>query len=292
MLILAVVAEDESRPPEQDAAPSAARVRDYVPRELLDVSFPVSVRGYDRGVVDAYVQRVNRIIAELRISASPQAAVRHALDQAGEKVEGLLAAAREAAEQIIATARVEADETTGRARAEAADLIVNTSEEADRIRGEADSVLADATATADATVTKAKADAEHIVARATAEANEIVSRAQAEADDRLQRAQEEITALRDHAEAHRREVQADTETIANERRQLLDDIRSMSNALVELVNTAATRLPLREADARDEETAGDATTALTREAGSDEETQVLSPVAREDVDEAPVERQS
>ena len=264
-----------------------------MPREILDISFPVSVRGYDRGAVDAYVQRVNRIIAELKISASPQAAVRHALDQAGEKVEGLLAAAREAAEQITATARVEADETTGRAKADAAELIVNTSAEADRIRAEADSVIADANRIADATVTKAKADAEGIVARATAEANEIVGRAQAEADERLQRAHEEITALRDEAEARRREVQTDTETIANERRQLLADIRSMASALVDLVNTAATRLPTQEPTPVDEETTGDAAAAITRQPGSEDETQVLSPVASgEDVDEASAERHS
>jgi len=68
------------------AAPKTERefgdLRQYVPRELLDVSFPVAVRGYERGAVDAYIRRVNRVIAELKVSASPTAAVRHALDQA------------------------------------------------------------------------------------------------------------------------------------------------------------------------------------------------------------------
>ena len=68
----------------------------YVPQDILDASFPVSVRGYDRGTVDAYAKRVNRVIAELKVRASPQAAVRHALEQAEEKVRGLLDA-REAA---------------------------------------------------------------------------------------------------------------------------------------------------------------------------------------------------
>ena len=48
-------------------------LRQYVPGDLLDVSFPVSVRGYDRGAVDAYVRRVNRVIAELKVTASPPA---------------------------------------------------------------------------------------------------------------------------------------------------------------------------------------------------------------------------
>jgi DivIVA domain-containing protein len=72
-------------------------LRQYVPGDLLDVSFPVAVRGYERGSVDAYVRRVNRAIAELRVSASPTAAVRHAIDQAEGKVDGLLQSAREAA---------------------------------------------------------------------------------------------------------------------------------------------------------------------------------------------------
>ena len=290
--ILGVVPEDASPPPDEAAAPSPVRLRHYVPREILDVSFPVSVRGYDRRAVDAYVERVNRIIAELKVSASPQAAVRHALDQAGEKVEGLLAAAREAAEQITATARAEGDEAAGRAKAEAAQLLVNTSAEADRLRAEAETVLADANRTADGAVAKANADAEGIVARATAEAEKIVGRAQAEADERLQRAQEEVTALREEAEAHRREVQADTATIADERRRLLEDIRSMANALVELVSAAASRLPPEDQTTSGDETSGDATTAMTRQAGSEDETQVLSKVTTgEDPDEPLAEPQ-
>ena len=45
-------------------------LRHYVPQEILDVSFPVSVRGYGRRAVDAYIKRVNRVIAELKVTAS------------------------------------------------------------------------------------------------------------------------------------------------------------------------------------------------------------------------------
>src|SRR5438067_13284108 len=134
---------DVSRP--SPAAPvtehELGHLRQYVPGDLLDVSFPVSVRGYERGAVDAYIRRVNRVIAELKVTASPPAAVRHALDQAQEKVDGLLEAAREAAEQITASAREDAEETTGRAKAEAAELVVNTAAEADRTRAEAEDVM-------------------------------------------------------------------------------------------------------------------------------------------------------
>ena len=119
-----MVDNESSRPPENtESSPAAPKpeqsfrdVRHYVPQDILDVSFPVSLRGYDRDAVDAYVKRVNRVIAELKVSASPPAAVRHALDLAQEKVEALLQAAREAAEQITTSARQEADESTARAR--------------------------------------------------------------------------------------------------------------------------------------------------------------------------------
>jgi DivIVA domain-containing protein len=55
-----------------------------VPAER-NVTFTGSRRGYDRGAVDAYVERVNRLIAELEVTRSPQAAVRHALERVGEQ---------------------------------------------------------------------------------------------------------------------------------------------------------------------------------------------------------------
>src|SRR5207244_2203789 len=94
-------------------------LQDQVPAEIRDVSFPNAVRGYDRQAVDAYVKQVNRVIAELEVSRSPQAAVRHALDQVGEQTSGILQRARETAEEIITSARTEADETTVHANTEA-----------------------------------------------------------------------------------------------------------------------------------------------------------------------------
>src|SRR5689334_20627668 len=55
-----------------------------VPASLRDVSFSSAVRGYDRREVDAYVKRVNHVIAELEIGQSPESAVKHALDRVGE----------------------------------------------------------------------------------------------------------------------------------------------------------------------------------------------------------------
>ena len=40
-------------------------------KDVRDVSFPGSVRGYDRNAVDAYVVRVNAVIAELEHMGMP-----------------------------------------------------------------------------------------------------------------------------------------------------------------------------------------------------------------------------
>lgn len=207
----------------------------YVPQDLLDVSFPVAVRGYERTAVDAYIQRINRVIAELKVRSSPPAAVRHAVEEAEGTVQGLLQAARDAAEQITESARREAEENTATAKAEAARLIVDTSADADRVKAEADQVMADA-----------KRDANESRANAKAEAEQIVARAQAEADERLQRFEKEMTERREKAEARMRELQTDTDVVWNERRELLDDIRQMSGDLVELANAAGKRINAEE----------------------------------------------
>jgi DivIVA domain-containing protein len=227
-------------------------LQSYVPQDILDVSFPISVRGYDRRAVDVYTQRVNRVIAELNVRASPPAAVRHALDQAEEKVQGLLKAAREAAAEMTASARQEAEESTARAKAEAAELIVNTSAEADRVKAEADELIANSSTVADTTVAEAKAQADELLVHARAEAQSTLARAQAEADERLQRLQEELASLREEAGMRMREVEADTETVWNERSELLEDIRRMSGGLVDLANAAAARIQRREPAGREE----------------------------------------
>jgi DivIVA domain-containing protein len=169
--------EGQDRPhaaPEQEHG--FGDLQSYVPQDILHISFPVSVRGYDRRAVDAFTQRVNRAIAELNVRASPPAAVRHALEQAEEKVQGLLKAAREAAEEITASAQREAEESTARAKAEAAELVVNTSAEADRVKAEADELIANARTEADDTVAKTKADADEMIADARAKAQDTLAR--------------------------------------------------------------------------------------------------------------------
>jgi DivIVA domain-containing protein len=201
-----------------------------VPKDIRNVSFPVSVRGYERSAVDAYVKRVNRVIAELEVSSSPRAAVRHALEQVGEQTSGILHQAREAAEEITATAHREAEETTGRAKAEAGEIVVNASTEAER----------------------SQAEARQVIARAKAEAAEILAEAKAEADRLLAEAREAAAALREEGEMRLRELQADIATTWAERRDLLDDVRGIASRLEQAASRAAARIPAPDAPGEDD----------------------------------------
>ncbi len=179
-----------------------------------EVSFPVSMRGYDRGAVDAYVDQVQRLVGELEATRSPEAAVRHALAQVGEQTRGILERAGEAAEQITIAARQEGEESSARAKSEAEDIVA-----------------------------KAKAEAAEIGARSNAEAESTEAQARKHAAEYLQRAREEVTALREEAEARLRELHADTETIRQERGQLLGDLRALAGRVGEVASAAEARLP-------------------------------------------------
>jgi TolA-binding protein len=201
-----------ARPPGRDQA--FGELRPYVPE-----------RGYDRHAVDAYRKRVNRAIAELKVSAS--------------------------------CARREAEESTARAKAEAAELVVNASADADRVRDEANELMANARTETEALVAKAKAEAEEIHASARTEAENTIARSHAEAEERFQQLEEELARLRDQAETQMREIQSDTEAVWDERRRLLDDIRRLAGGLGDLADTAAARLQRTESAQPDEETVGD-----------------------------------
>ncbi len=232
--------EDESSKagePEAELSPAApeqkrglGELRHYIPAELLNVSFPAALRGYDRRAVDAYIERVNRVIAELKVSASPRAAVTHALEQTEQQVSGLLQRARETGEELTASARQEADKMLAGAKAEAAELLVNVSTEADGIKAEAEKLIAEA-----------RTEAEDILVRSRLEGENTLAHSRAKGEEQRQQLGEELAALRDEAETRMRELQADTEAVWKERDQLLDGIRGTASGLLELANAVAAR---------------------------------------------------
>jgi len=202
--------------------------RSVVPAEIRNVSFHTAVRGYDRDDVDAYVKHVNRVIAELEVSSSPRAAVRHALDRVGEQVHGILQRARETAEEITRGALEEAEEITGSAKAEAADIVVNASTEADAAKAEADAILA-----------QARAEAERIQAAARTEASE-----------HLRQTEEEAETAREAAAARLQELEDEIRTIVDRRRDLLTAVARLATDLQGLAGNAAAE----DSHALDEET--------------------------------------
>jgi DivIVA domain-containing protein len=221
------VAADQPHTDAQPEAPApvepeftAEQVRQHVPADIRSVSFPISVRGYDRAAVDAYVKRVNRVIAELQVGRTPQAAVRHALDRVGQQTIVVLQEARESADKLLEAAREEADQGKEQSKAEAAKLVVNASADADRT----------------------KAEAEQVLTQAREQADDILVRTRADAEQKRKQAEDEIAALRQAAETKMRELKADTEAVWSERKELLDDVHSMADRLRELARAAASRV--------------------------------------------------
>jgi DivIVA domain-containing protein len=188
------------------------------PPDVRDASFPHSRRGYDRGAVDAYIERVNGLIDELEAARSPEAAVKQALREVGEKTSSILEQAGQTAEEISLAARQNAEAGTARAKKEADDLVAN-----------------------------AKKEADDLLAGARAEAEAMRAQAQAEAQENLQRTEEEVTRLRKEAEARLRELQADTEAVRTERRELLSDIRELAERVERAAQGADERFPPPEA---------------------------------------------
>ena len=90
--------------------------------EVRDVAFPVAMRGYERGAVDTYVSRVNRLLAELQITAAPENAIRHALDEVAEETRGILERAHDTADDIARRSRAQADDRLQRAEGEAEEV--------------------------------------------------------------------------------------------------------------------------------------------------------------------------
>ena len=181
-----------------------------VPEDIRDVSFPTAVRGYDRREVDAYVERVNRVIAELEVSRSPQSAVKHALDRVGEQTTGVLQRARQVAEELTATAMAEADHLTRRAQVEAEEAVETAQMQAHQLRGQSKE-----------------------------EADEIVAHASAQAADRLKRGEDQLRKLQDEAEERLRALRSEIEAAADARGQLLDDLRRTAARLDEFATTVA-----------------------------------------------------
>ena len=84
--------------------------RDRILADARSVEFSAALRGYDRDQVDRYVEKMSRLITELEMSSSPEAAVRHALDEVSDETRDILQRAHQTAEEITARSRAKVDD--------------------------------------------------------------------------------------------------------------------------------------------------------------------------------------
>jgi DivIVA domain-containing protein len=174
--------------------------------EVREADFGIAMRGYDRAAVDRYVELVNRLIAELEISSSPESAVRNALDEVSEETRELLQRAYDTAEEITARSRAKAD---------------------DRIE-------------------RATQEAEELRQSASRDASELSDRARGIAAQTREAARQEAADMVAAAEARVRELEQEFETVLQERRRLIEDMHAVARQQLEVAEAAAGRFPLEE----------------------------------------------
>src|SRR5437763_13781945 len=115
-------AEEERRPPRFPRSRVSSAERERMLNDARDVDLPIALRGYDRAAVDRHLGRLNRLIAELEMSSSPESAVRRALDEVSEETRELLQRAHATAEEITSRSRAKADDRLQLGEREAQEL--------------------------------------------------------------------------------------------------------------------------------------------------------------------------
>jgi DivIVA domain-containing protein len=88
-----------------------------------------------------------------------------------------------------------------------------------------------------------------ILRQAQETARQMTSRSKAQAHERLQDAEQESTRLRLEAEAHVRRIEGDAERIWAERQRLIEDTRTLAEAVLRAADDAHERIPERDGPA-------------------------------------------
>ena len=96
-----------------------SRFRRSATERIANRDFPLVMRGYDRGAVDAFVQEVLEVVSELERRQTRETVVQRALDEIGEETAGILQRAHETADEIAARSRAQAEGRIQRAEREA-----------------------------------------------------------------------------------------------------------------------------------------------------------------------------
>ena len=247
----------------------SAADRDRILKDARTVEVPVALRGYDRAAVDRYVERMSRLITELEMSSSPEAAVRHALDEVSEETRDILQRAHQTADEITARSRSKADDRLQQAEAEAQELgesaLRRAAEARDAAKQEAAQVreaaaretsglretaareVAEQREAADHEVAELRANADREVGtlrdKAARETQQLRATTQREAEETLAAARRDSDEMRESAESRARELARSAESIWRERRRLIEDMRAVGEQLVAIGETESRRFP-------------------------------------------------
>lgn len=184
-----------------------------LPGDAVEVAaqadFPVVMRGYDRGMVDAYVERTTRLVAELQSTRSPEAAVRRALERVGEEVSGILQRAHETAERITSQSRAEAEERLQVARREAAEFTAGAELRVKDLDAETDRIWAERRRIVD--------DVHELAGKLTALAESAIERFPEAEDEPAAAAEDEPDAITAEAEVFDAEAAGREDQVVDER---------------------------------------------------------------------------
>jgi DivIVA domain-containing protein len=237
-LVGPMTAKEEDRPARRFGSSRvlSAADRDRILKDAREVEFPAAIRGYDRAAVDRYVERMSRLITELEMSSSPEAAVRHALDEVSEETREILQRAHETAEEITARSRVKADDRLQTAEREVAELRETAEREVAELRETAEREVAELREAAQREVARlrdtANRETQHLRTTTERESEELLAGARREAEETIEA-----------AEMRARELARSAETIWRERRRLIEDMRAVGEQLVAIGEAESKRFP-------------------------------------------------
>jgi cell division septum initiation protein DivIVA len=221
--------------------------REHALTEARATDFPISLRGYDRTAVDRYVERVTRLITELEMSASPEAAVRHALDEVSEETRDILQRAYQTADDIAARSRAKADDRLAEAEREAQEMLEASRREAEEIlaasrheaqdlremtTGEVQNLRETSQRETGELRERTMRELAELREEAAREAHQLRTTAQRESDEMRGAARHEAETMTETAEGRTRDLARDAETIWRERQRLIDDMRAVGEQLV------------------------------------------------------------
>ena len=232
--------------------------RDRILKDARTVEFPVALRGYDRTAVDRYVERMSRLITELEMSSSPEAAVRHALDEVSEETRDILQRAHQTADEITARSRSKADDRVQQAERESQELHESAlrrvaeardgaDQEAAQLREEVAQETTELRETADREIAELRETADREIAalreKTARETQQLRATTQREAEETLAAARRDSEEMRESAEIRARGLARSAEMVWRERRRLIEDMRAVGEQLVAIGETEGKRFP-------------------------------------------------